>query len=52
MRGRRNSLRMVCVGALQTDDGVTPVYIACAQGHREVAELLLDRGAVVNQARV
>ncbi len=42
----------LCVGALQTDDGVTPLHIACAKGHGEVAELLLDRGAAVNEARV
>jgi ankyrin repeat protein len=43
---------VLCVVALQTDDGATPLYIACRNGHREVAELLLDRGAAVNQARV
>ncbi len=42
----------LCVGALQTNDGAAPLYIACRNGHREVAELLLDRGAAVNQARV
>jgi ankyrin repeat protein len=42
----------LCVGAVQTDDGATPLYIASRNGHGEVAKLLLDRGTAVNQARV
>ena len=42
----------VCRGTLQTDVGATPLLIACETGHRDVAELLLDRGGAVNQARV
>jgi hypothetical protein len=42
---------VVC-GALQIDDGTTSLCVACDKGHHEVVRLLLDRGAVVNQARV
>jgi hypothetical protein len=38
-------------GVVQTT-GAIPLYIACQNGHAAVAELLLDRGAAVNQARV
>jgi hypothetical protein len=51
MRGGGGSCGL-CVGAVQTDDGATPLLTACWKGHREVAGLLLDRGAAVNQARV
>ena len=30
--------------------GVTPLLIACQQGHLDVARLLLERGADVNRA--
>ncbi len=36
----------------QTTDGATPLLIACLEGRQAVAELLLDRGADVNQAKV
>jgi hypothetical protein len=42
----------VVSAALQTDDGITPLFVACWRGHREVAGLLLDRGAVVDPIKV
>ncbi len=35
---------------VQTTYGETPLYIASREGHQAVAKLLLDHGAVVNQA--
>ena len=32
--------------------GFTPLYIACQEGHLDVARLLLETGAAVNQAHV
>jgi len=45
-------LPRIDAGCLQTTDGETPLWIASREGHQAVAGLLLDRGAVVNQARV
>lgn len=33
-----------------TDDGATPLLVACSNGNREIARLLLDAGASVNVA--
>ena len=35
---------------LMTQDGATPLYIASQNGHHRTAELLLAKGADVNQA--
>ena len=32
-------------------DGSTPLYIACQNGHETVVKLLLDGGSDVNKAR-
>ena len=31
-------------------DGATPLYVAAQNGHTEIAQLLIDKGANVNQA--
>ena len=31
------------------EDGVTPLFVACQQGHVDVARLLLDNGAEVDR---
>jgi ankyrin repeat protein len=38
------------VNQARTEDGATPLYIAAYKGQLNVAQLLLDRGAEVNQA--
>ncbi len=45
-------LSRVDAGCVQTTTGATPLYIACEKGDQAEAEVLLDRGADVNQARV
>ena len=37
-------------GQPSRDDGATPLFIACQEGHLECARLLLEAGAAVNQA--
>ena len=37
-----------CVCMLSSQNGATPLYIASANGHSQVAELLLSKGANVN----
>ena len=39
------------VNQARTDDGTTPLYIACQKGHGSIVEALLGRGADVNQAK-
>ena len=35
---------------LAIDDGVTPLYIGCQEGHLDIVRLLLANDAAVNQA--
>jgi hypothetical protein len=47
-----HTLTVQCAPAslLNLQDGQTPLLLACQQGHTEVAQLLLDRGAKVDAA--
>ena len=44
--GSVNSDHHVCI--LSSQDGITPLLIASLNGHSQVAELLLSKGADVN----
>ena len=37
-----------CNVSSEDNDGMTPLHIACQNGHTRIAELLLDRGADIN----
>ena len=37
-----------CKVSSEDNDGMTPLHIACQNGHTKIAELLLDRGAEVD----
>ena len=37
-----------CNVSPEDNDGMTPLHIACQNGHKKVAGLLLDRGAEVD----
>ena len=39
------------VNRATTDDGTTPLFIACQDGHGSIVEALLGRGADVNRAK-
>ena len=34
-----------CNGSPEDNDGMTPLYIACQNGHKKVAQILLDKDA-------
>ena len=38
-----------CNVSSEDNDGMTPLHIACQNGHTEIAGLLLDRGAEVDR---
>ena len=42
---------LLYICTLSSQDGTTPLYIASQEGHSQVAELLLSKGAGINLPR-
>ena len=45
---KKNSRSTLCVPMLSPQDGFTPLHVASQNGHSQVGEVLLSKGADVN----